>query len=61
VLALPAIRAVVVAVIDVCEGRGFELGVFHTATIAPVACGLLGYNSYSVGPITTLYAGAMSR
>jgi hypothetical protein len=32
VLAHSAIRAVVVTVIDVCEGRGFELGVFRRAS-----------------------------
>jgi hypothetical protein len=55
-LALAAVRAVVVAVIDVREGRGFELCVFHAATVAPIACGLLRYNLYSVGRVTTLYA-----
>jgi hypothetical protein len=37
--------AVVVAVIDVREGRGFELGIFHSATVASITCGLLRYNS----------------
>jgi hypothetical protein len=59
-LAFSAIRAVVVAVIDVRKCRGFEPGVFHHSTIAPIACGFLLYNSYRVGLITTLYASAVS-
>ena len=46
VLALSAIRAAIVTVVDVREGRGFELGVFHAATVVSIACGLLRYNSY---------------
>jgi hypothetical protein len=55
VFALAAVGAVVVRVIDVCERVGFELGVLHTPTLAPVGCALLVYNLYSVQGIPTLY------
>ena len=45
--ALAAVRAEVVRVVDVSEGGGFELGIVHGATVPPVACGSLLYNSYS--------------
>jgi hypothetical protein len=59
VLTLATIRAVVVTVIDVREGRGFELGVLHASTVAPIAWGLLLYNSYS-GPAALILYGHRS-
>jgi hypothetical protein len=55
VRALTAVRAVVVRIIDVCEGCGLELGVLHMPTLAPVGCGLLLYNSYSLSAKRALY------
>jgi hypothetical protein len=46
-LALAAIRTVVVRVIDVHKGGGFEPGVFHLPTLRSPGCGLLLYNSNS--------------
>lgn len=54
-LAFAAISTVVVTVIDVSERGSLELGVFHGRTIAPGACGLLLYNSYSVRLTAILY------
>ncbi len=47
--ALAAVRPIEIRIIDMCERRGLELGVFHVLTIAPDGCGLLMYNSYSIG------------
>ena len=47
VLALAAVRAVEVGIIDVREGCSLERGVFHVSTVTPAGCGLLLYNSYS--------------
>lgn len=55
VLALAAVRAVEVRIINVREGCGLELGVFHVPTVAPAGCGLLLYNSYSIGTWRALY------
>ena len=55
VLALTAVRAVVVRIIDVCEGCSLEFGVFHMPTLTPVGCGLLLYNSYSLSTRRALY------
>jgi len=55
VFALAAMRAVVVRVIDVRQGCGLELGVFHALKLAPTGCGLLLYNSYSEDTNHLLY------
>jgi hypothetical protein len=39
VLTLAAIGAIEIRVVDVSECRGFELGIFHAATLARIACG----------------------
>ena len=44
-----------VRIMDVGEGGGLELGVFHVPTVAPGDCGLLLYNSYSSMTAQTLY------
>jgi hypothetical protein len=55
VLASAAIRAVIIGIIDVRERIRFEPGVLHAPTLAPVGCGLLVYNSYSIDRCSTLY------
>jgi len=55
VFAFAAVRSVVVRVIDVRERCGLELGVFHVPTLTPAGCGLLLYNSYSLGTEQILY------
>ncbi len=47
--ALAAMRAVVVRIVDVREGCGFELGV-HPVTVTPLGCGNPWDSSYSLGP-----------
>ena len=54
-LALAAVRAVEIRVVDVREGRGLELGVFHGPTVARGGCGLLLYKSYSLRAERLLY------
>jgi hypothetical protein len=51
-----AIRAVIKMVVDIFEQRGFEFGIVHATTIAPVACGYLGYKSYRSSVRGLLYA-----
>jgi hypothetical protein len=58
VLALAAVGAVEVRIIDMREGCGLKPGVFHLPTVAPSCCGLLLYNSYSVGGKRVLYGDA---
>jgi RNA polymerase sigma factor (sigma-70 family) len=55
VFAFSAVCAVVVRIIDVCEGCSLELGVLHRPTLTPVGCGLLLYNSYRVIARRALY------
>ena len=55
VRALAAVRPIEIRVIDVCEGSGLELCVFHGPTLACVGCGLLLYKSYSLGAERVLY------
>ena len=55
VFALSAVGAVEIRIVNVCESRRLELGVFHRPTVAPIRCGLLLYNSYSVRSSRTLY------
>ena len=55
VIALAAVRAVVLRIIDVRERCGLELGVLHVRTLAPTGCGLLLYNSYSFSVTWALY------
>ena len=50
-----AVRAVIVAVIDMSEGSRLELCVFHARTLVPVACALLLYNSYRIEDGRILY------
>ena len=47
-LALAAVCAVEIRVVDVCKGRGLELGVFHGLTVARVGCGMLLCKSYNL-------------
>src|SRR5271163_68211 len=56
-LAYAAVGAVEVRIIDLREGCGFQLGVFHLPTLTPVGCGLLLYNSCSLSVRRTLYEG----
>jgi len=53
--ALATVGTVVVRIIDVRKGCSLELGVFHVPTLAPVGCGLLLYNSYSLNTRGALY------
>lgn len=55
VLALAAVRAVEVRIIDVREGSSLELGVFHVSTVTPAGCGLLLYKSSSIATKRGLY------
>jgi hypothetical protein len=55
VFAFAAVRAIEILVVDVCEGRGLEFGVFHGPTLARVGCGLLLYKSYRLGAERVLY------
>jgi hypothetical protein len=55
VLALAAVSAVEIRIIDVRQGCRFKFGVFHRPTVAPACCGLLLYKSYSVRAMRTLY------
>jgi hypothetical protein len=55
VLALAAVCAVEISIVDVCEGGGLEFGVFHGPTLPPAGCGLLLYKSYSLGTERILY------
>ena len=48
VLALAAVRAIEIRIVDVREGCGLELGVFHGLTVARVGCGVLLCKSYSL-------------
>jgi hypothetical protein len=43
------------------SGVGIMASATHAPTLPPRACGSLLYNSYSIGPITALYACAVSR
>jgi hypothetical protein len=54
-LALTTVRAVVVRIVNVREGCGLELGIFHAPTLRPAGCGLPMYNSYSLGTNRVLY------
>ncbi len=60
VLALAAIRPVVVRIIDVGERCGFELCVRHTSTLAEAACEHPWDNSYSSEGSRTLYIDGLS-
>jgi hypothetical protein len=46
--ALAAVRAVIIALIDVSEAGGFEFGVIHLATVPGDACAYPRDNSYSI-------------
>jgi hypothetical protein len=59
--ALAAVRAVVVAVIDMRESGGFKLGELHSPTLAGTACGYPRDNSYSSEHAKVLYRGAASK
>lgn len=56
VFAFAAARTVEVGIVDVREGCSLELGVFHVRTLACKLCGLLLYNSYSIGSECALYS-----
>jgi|SRR5271165_2351853 len=47
-LALAAVCAVIIRVVDVGEGCGLQFRVFHLPTLACAGCGLLMHKSYSV-------------
>jgi hypothetical protein len=55
-LALAAIRTVVIRVIDVREGRSLELGIFHGATLPVCGCEHPRDNSYSSASSSRLYS-----
>jgi hypothetical protein len=55
VLALAAVRAVEVRIVDMRECCGLELGIFHVPTLPPTGRELLLYNSYSFSAKRALY------
>jgi hypothetical protein len=55
VLALAAVGAVEVGIVDVGEGSGLELGIVHAPKVTREGCGLLVYKSYSERAARTLY------
>jgi hypothetical protein len=54
-LAPATVGAEVIGIVDVREGCGLELGVFHAPKLAHGGCGSLVYKSYSRGTRRGLY------